>query len=90
MPRRSKAADEIGEVTESIEGVEMPDETPAQAAQAQFEHPGRVFVTVKFNGPGQAVLGNELILHGETRRNVSRAVLQIAERHHPGEFEIIG
>lgn len=60
--------------------------------QAAVEPPARsaqTLVTVKFIGPGQAVLGTGLILHGETRSQVTLAMLDRAEQHHPGEFIIV-
>lgn len=69
---------------ESQNDVEQPnDADPKPLVHA------RDLVTVKFIGSNCAVLGNATILHGETRANVSRAMLARAEQAHPGEFEII-
>lgn len=73
---------------------EHADESPDESEQSSDADPqplvhARDLVTVKFIGSNCAVLGNATILHGETRANVSRAMLARAEQAHPGEFGII-
>jgi hypothetical protein len=46
-------------------------------------------VTVRYIGPGQAVLAGQLMLHGETRAT-SRAQVERALKFHPDGFEIVG
>jgi len=87
QPIEPTQLDEVLTVTDD------PDATANNGLQPDEDLPpvvhARDLVTVKFIGPNCAVLGNATILQGETRENVSRAMLARAEQAHPGEFEIV-
>lgn len=90
-----QAADEqaLAAQFEPLDERDAPEATPAvdePDARPEISGPGaRTRVTVRYVGTAGAVLGEELILPGETRTQVTRAVLERAERAHPGEFEIV-
>lgn len=91
MARRSKSAAAIDEepIEATAETESEPKSDEAVSGAVKAIRPARTLVTVKFVGKERAVLGNELILEGETRSGVSIAILERASKAHPGEFIII-
>ena len=101
MAKRSKKDEELTDEPVSELQPEPASETAAPEPDGlmeaditaglvdKFAPPPARTVAVKFTGPTCAVLGGKMMLHGETRTNVPRAMLEQAEKMHPGEFEIV-